>query len=125
MPVHPQPQNATTVLVVEDDFLIALDIKSELERAGYGVLGPANTVQSAMTLVGDTGIDAALLDVNLRNEKSYPVADALTARHIPFAFLSGHTADDLDHKFRQERMLIKPFLSRDLLHTVECLLHSE
>jgi CheY-like chemotaxis protein len=79
------------VLVVEDDFIVAMDICIRLEDTGARILGPVALVNNAMTII-DTGqrIDAAVLDVNLKGENSFPVADALADRKVPFVFTTGY-----------------------------------
>lgn len=74
-----------SVLVVEDEFLIALDLCQTLETEGCRVLGPAPTVDDALRLLAaDTRPDAVVLDINLGGVRAVPVAEALTARGIPF-----------------------------------------
>ncbi|PZN95104.1 MAG: response regulator [Alphaproteobacteria bacterium] len=81
------------ILVVEDEYVIAMDLALELEELGFEVVGPAGSVSEALALVdrGDR-LDGAILDVNLRNERVYPVADALAARGVRFVFASGYDA---------------------------------
>lgn len=79
------------VLVVEDDYLLADDLRRELGRLGIAVLGPVPTVAEALDLLaGPEAPDAALLDLNLGGELVFAVADALAARGVPFAFLTGY-----------------------------------
>lgn len=80
------------LLVVEDEYVIALDLAHTLEDAGAEVVGPLSTVEDALDYVANEGdrLDAAVLDVNLRNERVYPVADALAARGIPFVLTTGY-----------------------------------
>lgn len=75
--------------------MIALDLAQWLEELGIQVIGPAGTVADALKLVeANAGrMDGALLDINLRGERVYPVADALAVRGLPFAFTSGY--DDM------------------------------
>lgn len=96
------------VLVVEDQFLVALDMVEQLEAQGYVVVGPARSLGEALLLVECSGIDAGLLDVNLGASASYPVAEALMERGIPFAFLSGHNSNDLKPGFRDHPLITKP-----------------
>jgi CheY-like chemotaxis protein len=79
------------VLLVEDEFLIAEDLASVLSAAGATVVGPAYTVAGALSLIesGDA-LDGAVLDVNLKGEAVFPVADALLSRSIPFVFTTGY-----------------------------------
>jgi DNA-binding LytR/AlgR family response regulator len=94
VPVHPNLRGRC-LLVVEDEFMIALDLAQWLEELGMQVIGPAGSVSDALKLVeANAGrIDGALLDINLRGERVYPVADALAVRGLPFAFTSGY--DDM------------------------------
>jgi DNA-binding NtrC family response regulator len=83
------------LLLVEDEYMIALDLAQWLEELGMRVIGPAGSVADALRLVEANAekIDGALLDINLRGERVYPVAEALVARGLPFAFTSGY--DDI------------------------------
>jgi two-component system, response regulator PdtaR len=84
-----------TVLLVEDELLIALDIKMMLERRGARVVGPATTVGEALHLLRSERPDVALLDVNLKHELVTPVAEELQARDIPFVVSSAHNSANL------------------------------
>lgn len=81
------------ILLVEDEYILAEHLRSELEAAGALVLGPVADVQRALALVAaERDIDVAVLDVNLGGEKVFPVADALAARGVPFVFTTGYDA---------------------------------
>src|SRR6516164_2815923 len=84
--------SAKRVLVVEDEYLVAMDMSAYLEAAGAHVVGPASNVNAALEVLERTELDGAILDVNLRGEMAYPIADALTARGIPFVFTTGYDA---------------------------------
>lgn len=101
-PVRPK------VLIVEDEWLIAIDIATTVEGCGYEVLGPAHTVATALEILESSRVDCAMLDVNLRGETSYPVADALAGRGIPFAFLSGYASSHLRSCYQAHPLLSKP-----------------
>ncbi|WP_093002226.1 response regulator [Rhizobium sp. NFR07] len=77
-----------TILVVEDEFFIALEIKTALISAGFNVLGPAASVDHALELMHDTKPDAAVLDVDLGGERVTPVAMQLTTLGTPFVLAS-------------------------------------
>jgi DNA-binding NtrC family response regulator len=79
-----------TVLIVEDEFLIAMDLKQMLEEAGWRVMGPVATVRAALRLLEGELPSVALLDVNLRNELVTPVAESLKERDVPFAVASAY-----------------------------------
>jgi CheY-like chemotaxis protein len=80
------------LLLVEDEYMIAFDLAQWLEEMGMQIVGPAGSVADALELVEANAhrIDGALLDINLRGERVYPVADVLAARGTPFAFTSGY-----------------------------------
>ena len=84
------PPDGRLVLVVEDEFLIALDLEQLLRRRGWRVLGPAATVAEALQLLRGETPDVALLDVNLRGEPVTPVAAELRARGVPFVLASAY-----------------------------------
>ena len=86
----PPPPAGRLVLVVEDEFLIALDLELLLLRRGWRVLGPAATVAEALRLLRGETPEVALLDVNLRGEPVTPVAEALRARGVPFVLASAY-----------------------------------
>src|SRR3990170_2792714 len=78
---------AKRILVVEDEFLIALDIAGALEQGGLVVIGPLASVRDALAALEREQVDGALLDANLGGEPVGRVADALSARRVPFAFV--------------------------------------
>ncbi len=96
------------VLVVEDEFLIAMDVSAYLEAAGAHVVGPASSVNAALEALQCTELDGAILDVNLRGEMAYPVADALTARGIPFVFTTGYDSRMVPARFADVKRCEKP-----------------
>ncbi|WP_211885215.1 response regulator [Plastoroseomonas hellenica] len=101
------------VLVVEDEWPIAEMIAHILRRLGYEVLGEAPSVRVAMDMI-DGGPDLALLDIQLGRETSYPVADELARRGIPFAFVTSYSRQDLPERFARCLLLSKPFGERAL-----------
>ena len=79
------------LLVVEDDFLIADDLRDELTGAGAEVLGPVPTVSRALEIIGsEPSLDGAVLDVNLGGEKVFPLVDILRKRDVPCVFVTGY-----------------------------------
>ena len=79
------------ILIVEDEPLIAMDIEGTLGTHGYAVVGPVGTLAGALEHVEQGGFDAALIDANLDGEPVGELAAALTAKDIPFAFVTGYT----------------------------------
>jgi DNA-binding response OmpR family regulator len=103
------------VLVVEDQFLVATLIKDMLEAAGCVVLGPIPRVAEALDAVDQGTYDAAVLDVNLGGDRIDPVADALSRRSVPFAFVTGYGTGALPREFADRPRLCKPFKMAELI----------
>jgi DNA-binding response OmpR family regulator len=106
------------VLLVEDEFLLSAVLSADLQEAGYDVLGPYATVAAAMNAVQSLSFDCAILDINLRGELVYPVAEELARRRIPFIFLSGYAPINMPERFRGHARLTKPADSTALLREV-------
>jgi DNA-binding response OmpR family regulator len=102
------------VLVVEDEMTIVVMIEDTLRQLGAEVVGPAARLDAALRLAKEAPIDAAVLDINIRGGNSYPVADILTERRIPFVFCSGYGDWAIDKRHRDRPRLQKPFSSSDL-----------
>ena len=102
------------ILVVEDEAVIGILIEDILLDLGCGRVDLASSVDSALELLRNASPDFAFLDINLNGTKSYPVADVLKARAIPFVFLSAYATHGLDSVHSAEKILQKPFLPRDL-----------
>jgi len=102
------------VLLVEDEAMVAMMIEDMLSDLGCLVIGPASRVSSALDLLDDEAIDAAVLDVNLGGEAVFPVADRLAAVGVPFVFSTGYGLAGLDDRHAARPVLQKPY-SRDRL----------
>ena len=97
------------VLVVEDEYYLADDLRRELESAGAVIVGPVGSVARALAVLdGDEAPHAAVLDVNLRDEPVWPVAEALEARGIGFVFATGYGEDILPARFKTATFFHKP-----------------
>ncbi|HWJ18877.1 MAG TPA: response regulator [Geobacterales bacterium] len=117
--------NPAKILVVEDEFLVAIQIESILTGAGWRVIGSAGTLASAVSLARRSACDAAVLDVNLRGERVDEVASILSERSIPFLFVSGYGRGNLPAAFRDGvEFLAKPFSDQMLVQTVGDLLRN-
>jgi CheY-like chemotaxis protein len=109
---------AKRILVVEDEFLIALDIAGALEQGGHTVIGPLASIGDALQALEREKLDAALLDANLGGEPVGRLADALHQRGVPFAFVSGYGREQLPPAHRGAPLVRKPFTGADLLAVV-------
>jgi CheY-like chemotaxis protein len=90
MRLFPSMGEPRRLLLVEDEPLIAFALEDLVAELGFGVVGPAYRLQDALLLAGSEQFDAAILDVNLNEETSFPVADLLQRRGIPFLFATGY-----------------------------------
>ena len=107
--------SARRILVLDDEWIIALDTQDMLESAGFEVVGPAATVREALELLHEAPVDAAVLDVHLTGEMSFPVAEALIASGTPFVFVTGFNVTDLPAAFRHHPLVSKPLMAERLL----------
>jgi len=98
-----------SILLVEDEYLLVQDMAQAFLAAGAGIVGPASTVAEALRLMAAAPkLDAAVLDINLRGEMVYPLADILTARHIPFVFATGYDREIIPQRFDGKLRCEKP-----------------
>ncbi|HYI64631.1 MAG TPA: response regulator [Allosphingosinicella sp.] len=110
----PQDLHEMRILIVEDEAYFAADLAEALKARGAEVIGPVGTLEDAMAAVESRWIDRAVLDVNLRGEMSFPIAERLDAAAIPYVFATGYAARTLPEKFRGKPMLEKPFRAETL-----------
>ncbi len=103
-----QGKPARTILIVEDEWLIADEIEIMIRKLGFEPLGPVPRVKDALALLEGSQPNAAILDISLDRHYSFPVAEILAGRGIPFMFLTGHSAMDIPSRFRGAPMLQKP-----------------
>src|SRR5687768_11132316 len=83
---------AATVLVVEDEWLLASQLAEMLAEEGFAVAGPAGSVEIALAAMAKTAVDAALLDIDLGGgQRVFELGRILMALHVPFAFLTGYS----------------------------------
>ncbi len=109
------------LLIVEDEYFIASDLKRALEAQGMVVVGPVGRVADALTLIEREPIDVATLDVNLGTAMCYPIAEQLKARGVPFLFLTGYDGWTLPEWLRDVPLLIKPFDSGAVIAAIRAL----
>jgi len=111
------------ILVVEDEPAVGLCLQDIVQGLGCTGIGPVGRLAAAMELARNAPIDAALLDVNLGNgDFSYPVARALEARGIPFAFVTAYASSSLDGAFCRHAIVNKPFRLAEIRTCVRRLL---
>jgi DNA-binding LytR/AlgR family response regulator len=112
------------ILIVEDEFFLADDLTRALRGAGAIIVGPTRTVDQTIKVLQDgTAIDAALVDINLRGELSFDVADILIEKKIPFIFVTGYDngvmPERFQHVVRHEKPMDASVVVRHLADVID------
>jgi CheY-like chemotaxis protein len=97
------------VLVVEDEVVVSFALEDMLAELGCKIVGPAARISQALAIVEAETIDLAVLDVNLNGQKSFPIADALVARGVPFVFSTEYNGDGFPDIYKKFPMMQKPY----------------
>ncbi|MGN8547959.1 hypothetical protein ACQPTN_25640 [Bradyrhizobium sp. 13971] len=114
---NPHSLTGRRVLIVEDEYFLADDMRSALRALGADIAGPAGDIDDALRILHDGGvIDGAVLDVNIRKQMIYPVARELQARGVPIVFTSGYDKIVLGTEFADVPLWEKPFDQRAMAH---------
>jgi DNA-binding response OmpR family regulator len=125
-PSNPQPAGlqGLRILIVEDNPYIAIALEEMLSEQGLVIAGVAGALDDALLLAASASLDIALLDVNIRDRKIDPVAEALTARGKPFVFTTGCGRAGLPEAFLDRPVVEKPFYIEEILQTLQNALNS-
>jgi len=110
--------NGARLLIVEDEYLLEREMADYFENLGAEIVGPVGTVAHALGLIASSRIQIAVLDVNLRDERVYPVADLLTLKQIPFVFASGYGSELEPDAYAGAPRCIKPIEFAVLANTL-------
>ena len=102
------------ILIVEDMLLVADEINYQLRVIGCEVIGPCSNVADARLAIERQNPEAALVDVNLRGESGFPIADELCKRNVPFLFMTGYDSAYLPTEYRRFDCIQKPFTADQL-----------
>lgn len=113
-----------SILIVEDEMLVLLNIEDMLSDHGCTSVSSAASADQAIAFIATQSFDAALVDLNLNGMKSYRVADALAARGVPFVFSTGYSKDSVDEGYRDRPVLGKPYSDVELVETLTRLFRS-
>jgi len=114
-----RPLEGQTILVAEDEYYAAEDLRRELTRLGATVIGPVPTLEKALELIEDAEqIDAAILDINLGGEMIFPAAELLTGRSVPFLFTTDYDGSAIPSRFDAVMRCEKPIEPDRLSHAV-------
>jgi DNA-binding response OmpR family regulator len=110
------------ILVVEDENALAMEISWMVEDAGYSVVGPEGSVETARRVLARQRVDLALLDVMLGGETVFPVSEILDRMGTPFIFVTGHPPSALPVQYRHRPLMRKPCRPRALMALVRQIL---
>lgn len=113
------------ILVVEDESLIVMMLEDILHELGYAVSATAQSVGEAMTALEANAFDAVILDVNLGDERSWPVAAFLKDRGTPFVLSTGASTNDTPAEFADVPNIRKPYTFEDIERTFSALFSAE
>lgn len=113
------------ILVVEDEYMLADELRTELTDAEAIVIGPVGAVEAACELVhADPKIDGAILDLNLRGEMVYPVADLLVERGVRFLFTTGYDQAVIPFRFAGIVRCEKPISMHQVIREIGRVVHA-
>lgn len=107
-----------SVLVVEDEYYLAMEMAEQIERVGGSVLGPFATADDGLAGLSGRKPDCALVDINTGEGPSFVLADALLARALPFAFLTGYDAGSVSDRFSGIERVEKPAQTRTVIEAL-------
>lgn len=113
-----------SILMIEDEYLVAEEIRLYLRRAGFAEIAHAATVENALKCISENGWDAAVLDANLNGRSIDSIADALFEHGIPFVVVTGYGLRSLPERLRTVAVVEKPFRPKALVDAVStCFRH--
>jgi CheY-like chemotaxis protein len=113
------------ILLVEDEYMLAEDLREEMESAGAIVLGPVPDIEGALALLAEEPrIDGAVLDINLGGVESYPVADELLRRNVPFLFTTGYNRDAIPERYLHVSRCQKPVRVASIRDAIGRVIHA-
>ena len=108
-----------SVLLVEDNYLVALAMERTLAEFGCRVIGPVASVEEGARLAEQAFMDGAILDINIRGGTSQPIAEALERRGLPYFFITGYGSPQmLPDRLRRVFRLSKPVNTRRLFEAM-------
>lgn len=103
------------ILILEDEYFLADDLERALKERGATVIGPIPAFSEAKAHVANHDLDAVVMEVRLRGEATYSIADDLARRHIPFVFATGYSADTIPKRFQCVPRWTKPYYVEEVV----------
>ena len=113
-----RPWHGGRVLVCDDNLLMAEVVAEFLRECGLEPVGPVGQLESAIPMARERALDGAILDINLRGRPCFPICAILSARRIPFVFLTGNLAAAIPIEYRGVTLVTKPFEPIDMKETL-------
>jgi CheY-like chemotaxis protein len=114
-----------SILVVEDEAIVATETACAIVAAGGSVVGPAYSLSEAFEMIEDAELDGALLDLNLRNEKVFSLADALADRGVPIVFVTGEIWPVIPERHAGCRVVGKPITDTKVVAAIGSAIEAE
>ncbi len=105
----PTALDGLKILVVEDEFLVAMELTRMIRNLGGEVLGPVSTLTAATELLQGAELDGAVMDVKLGGDSSLPLAEELVARGVPVVLATGYPSEVLPESLAATPRLSKPY----------------
>lgn len=106
------------ILILEENSNVADLLTGMLTRFGCEVLGPANQLSDALELISDVGVDAAILDVTIKGEISFVLADELARKGTPYAFASGNKTPQSIERYAPTHIITKPYAEEHIFQVL-------
>ncbi len=117
-----RPWHGGRVLVCDDNLLIADLVVEFLRECGLKPVGPVGRLESAMHMARERALDGAILDIDLNGRPCFLICAILTARRIPFMFLTGYTHAIVPIEYRGAPLIAKPFEPNEMKEIVSDML---
>jgi DNA-binding response OmpR family regulator len=125
MTAFPIDLSGTRVLVVEDEYYLADDLCRALADAGAEVIGPIATLDEAERVVASERFDCAVVDMNLRGDAAFPLADRLDEAGVPFLIATGYNSVALPERLQGRPRVEKPFDVRQIVAAIPPLIRPQ
>jgi ActR/RegA family two-component response regulator len=114
------PLSGLSILIIEDEYLIADDMERTLVNAGAQVVGPVGSLADVLVLLQDAPhLDFALLDLNLHGQSALAVADKLSEQNVSFAFVTGYDSSEIPVRFHGITRLDKPVETAAVIRLIQ------
>lgn len=106
--------NTFKIMLVEDESLVLMLLEDMLKDMGHSVACTASELDEALELARDAPYNLAIIDINLKGQRTFPVAEIVKDRKLPLIFSTGYGANGIDPKFADIPVLCKPFDDKSL-----------